>query len=88
MALGAEKKDAYLLDNHNISGFGSIYKRYSLDDLYCMIEALFKESIKKYHVDLHNDSQDREFYEEKTKIINEAHQRALKILRGRGYQGF
>ena len=87
MILGAKKDDVYLNWKsaiHPSKYFWSIYNRYTMDDLYYMVEKLYKESIKKYHVDLHSNSGNRTFYEEKTKRINEAHQRALKILKNRG----
>ncbi len=85
VALGARKKDAYLGKNpiNKKSRFHSIYDRYTIEDLNYMVEKLYKESIKKYHIDLHFGSEDSELYEEKTKTINAAHQRALKILENR-----
>lgn len=82
MALGAERDNVYVGGKYR-TRIGSIYNRYTIEELYEMVENLFKESIKKYHIDLHFNSGEREFYEEKTKLINEAHQRALKILKGR-----
>ena len=83
--LGAKKEDAYLCraDVYPFKKFHSIYNKYSEDDLYFMVEDLFKKAMKKYHVDLHSNSENRELYGEMTKILNEAHQKALKILDGR-----
>lgn len=85
MTLGAKKEDAYLRRAaiHPSKKVWSIYNRYSEDDLYFMVEDLFKKAMKKYHVDLHANSENRELYGEMTKILNEAHQKALKILDGR-----
>ena len=83
MALGAKREDVYLAYLYPPTGLYSIYNRYTIDELYEMVESLFKASIRKYHVDLHFTSEDRDIFEEKTKLINEAHQRALKILKGR-----
>ena len=83
VALGATIKDVYLLGSNNCKGINSIYNRYSMEELDYMVEKLYKKSIKKYHIDLHFGSEDSEVYEEKTKTINEARQRALKILKNR-----
>jgi len=83
MLLGAKDKDVYCRNRSQIYPFKhawSIYNRYTTDDLYYMVEKLYKESIKKYHVDLHFGSEERELYEEVTKILIEAHEKALKIL--------
>ena len=86
MVLGAKKEDAYLGSSSSIypyKHFYSIYNKYTEEDLYFMVEDLFKKSMKKYHVDLHSNSEERELYGEMTKMLNEAHQKALKILDGR-----
>ena len=85
MILGAKKEDAYLrrANIYPFKKFYSIYNKYTEEDLYFMVEDLFKKVMKKYHVDLHSSSENRELYEEMTKILNEAHQKALKILDGR-----
>ena len=85
MTLGAKKEDAYLTwrQTYPFKRHYSIYNRYTEDDLYFMVETLFKKAMKKYHVDLHFNSENRELYGEMTKILNEAHQKALKILDGR-----
>ena len=86
MTLGAKKNDIYCgwkAAIHPSKRVWSIYNRYTEDDLYFMVETLFKKSMKKYHVDLHANSENRELYGEMTAILNEAHQKALKILDGR-----
>ena len=85
IALGATIQDVYLLSNDANRRLYTIYNRYTMEDLNYMVEKLYKESIKKYHIDLHFGSDDSEVYEEKTKTINAAHQRALTILRNRTY---
>ena len=84
ITLGAKRKDVYLESLPAPTYLYSIYNRYSIDELYYMVKTLYKESIKKYHIDKHFNSKRRKFYEKKTVHINEAHQKALKILRCKG----
>jgi hypothetical protein len=81
LALGASIYEVYSDSNLvgvKEGGKGTIYQRYTVDELRDWVEHLYKEAVKKYHPDLHGGDQ---YYVDLMATINLARDRALYILK-------
>ena len=86
--LGAPREEVYVkrgFENHNIprgKSRSTVYDRYGGKEcIASRVEELRRKGLTKYHPDLHPEN--TELYEEKSRRINEAYEKAKKILKNK-----
>ena len=89
LALGATRSEVYV--NHNTvkpntplgnRRYPSIYDFYTKEELFNWAKSLHDDAIRKYHPDRYRSN--KKFYDDKSRDINQAFEKAKKILRYRG----